>query len=188
MLKFAASGVYIEMSPWALPFKMMGRQGYAVALKISLSWGRLKCNKGRMMRTCLSWIQPHPHVAILWHLLNMVNSFLCSSTNYFENWLLPNDFIIVRCWNLATHEKFQSFLWLLVLYHLASLWWCTPTEIGVLLPMVEEDNIFACSNVWHVTCDALLQSSVAACHVVFWHIKYLQIWIDCDLIKSWLTY
>jgi hypothetical protein len=28
--------------------------------------------------------------------LNMVNSFLCSSTNYFENWLLPNDLIIVR--------------------------------------------------------------------------------------------
>jgi hypothetical protein len=48
------------------------------------------------MRTCLSWIQPHPHGAILRHLLNMVNSFLCSSTNYFENRLLPNDVIIVR--------------------------------------------------------------------------------------------
>jgi hypothetical protein len=26
----------------------------------------------------------------------MINSFLCSSTNYFENMLLPNDLIIVR--------------------------------------------------------------------------------------------
>jgi hypothetical protein len=48
------------------------------------------------MRTCLSWIQPHPHGAILRHFLNMVNSFLCSSTNYFEKRLLPNDLIIVR--------------------------------------------------------------------------------------------
>jgi hypothetical protein len=49
-----------------------------------------------MMRTCLSWIQPHPHGAVLRHLLNMVNSLLCSSSNYFENYLLPNDLIIVR--------------------------------------------------------------------------------------------
>jgi hypothetical protein len=48
------------------------------------------------MRTCLSWIQPHPHVVIQMHLLNTVNSFLCSSTKYFENQLLPNDLIIVR--------------------------------------------------------------------------------------------
>jgi hypothetical protein len=33
---------------------------------------------------------------ILRHLLNTVNSFLCSSTNYFENRLLPNDLIIFR--------------------------------------------------------------------------------------------
>jgi hypothetical protein len=33
---------------------------------------------------------------ILKHLLNTVNSFLCSSINYFKNWLLPNDLIIVR--------------------------------------------------------------------------------------------
>jgi hypothetical protein len=26
----------------------------------------------------------------------MINSFLCSFTNYFENWLLPNDLIIAR--------------------------------------------------------------------------------------------
>jgi hypothetical protein len=48
------------------------------------------------MRTSLSWIQPHPHVAIRRHLLNTANSFLCSSTKYFENRLLPNDSIIVR--------------------------------------------------------------------------------------------
>jgi hypothetical protein len=49
-----------------------------------------------MMRTYLSWIQPHPHGTILIHLLNTINSFLCSSTNYFENRLLLNDLIIVR--------------------------------------------------------------------------------------------
>jgi hypothetical protein len=48
------------------------------------------------MRTCLSWIQPHSHRAILRHLLNTVNLFLYSSTNYFENRLLLNDLIIVR--------------------------------------------------------------------------------------------
>jgi hypothetical protein len=45
MHMFAASGVYIEMSPWPPPFTMMERQGYA---------GQLKCNKGTMMRACLS--------------------------------------------------------------------------------------------------------------------------------------
>jgi hypothetical protein len=49
-----------------------------------------------MMGTCLSWIQPHPHGAILRHLLNTVTSFLCFSTNYFENRLLPKDLIIVK--------------------------------------------------------------------------------------------
>jgi hypothetical protein len=48
------------------------------------------------MRTCLSWIQAHPHRAILRHLLNTVDLFLYSSTNYFENRFLPNDLIIVR--------------------------------------------------------------------------------------------
>jgi hypothetical protein len=48
------------------------------------------------MMTCLSWIQPHTHGMILRHLLNMVDSFFCSPTNYFENRLLPNDLIIVR--------------------------------------------------------------------------------------------
>jgi hypothetical protein len=48
------------------------------------------------MRTCLSWIQPYPHRVRLRHLLNTVNSFLYSFTNYFENRLLHNDLIIVR--------------------------------------------------------------------------------------------
>jgi hypothetical protein len=39
MHMFVASGVYIEMSPWSQPFRMMGRQGYVVALKITLSRG-----------------------------------------------------------------------------------------------------------------------------------------------------
>jgi hypothetical protein len=46
--------------------------------------------------TCLSWIKPHSHGAILRHLLNTVNWFLCSSTNYFKNRLLPKDLIILR--------------------------------------------------------------------------------------------
>jgi hypothetical protein len=36
---FAASGIYIEMSPWPPPFTMMGRQCYVVALQITLSLG-----------------------------------------------------------------------------------------------------------------------------------------------------
>jgi hypothetical protein len=36
---FAASGVYVEMSPWPPPFTMMERQGYAAAFKITLSRG-----------------------------------------------------------------------------------------------------------------------------------------------------
>jgi hypothetical protein len=40
--------------------------------------------------------QPHPHGAILKHILNTVNSFLCYSTKYSKNRLLPNDIIVVR--------------------------------------------------------------------------------------------
>jgi hypothetical protein len=39
MHMFAASSVYIQMSPWHPPFTMMGRQGSATALKITLSRG-----------------------------------------------------------------------------------------------------------------------------------------------------
>jgi hypothetical protein len=48
------------------------------------------------MRTFLSWIQPHLYGATLRHLLNTVNSFLCSSTKYFDKRFLPIDLIIVR--------------------------------------------------------------------------------------------
>jgi hypothetical protein len=48
------------------------------------------------MRTFLAWIQPHSHRAILRQILNSVNLFLCSYTNYLENQLLHNDLIIVR--------------------------------------------------------------------------------------------
>jgi hypothetical protein len=48
------------------------------------------------MRTCLSWIQSHPRGAIVRHIENRVNSFLCYSTNYLENRLLPNYLIIVQ--------------------------------------------------------------------------------------------
>jgi acyl-CoA reductase-like NAD-dependent aldehyde dehydrogenase len=39
MHMFAASGVYIQMSPWSPPFMMMGRQGCAAPLQITLSPG-----------------------------------------------------------------------------------------------------------------------------------------------------
>jgi hypothetical protein len=39
MHMFAALGVYIQMSTWPPPFTMMERQGYATALKITLSGG-----------------------------------------------------------------------------------------------------------------------------------------------------
>jgi hypothetical protein len=48
---------------------------------------------GRMMRASLAWIQPHPHGAILRHFLYTV---ICSSNNYLENQLLPNNLMIVR--------------------------------------------------------------------------------------------
>jgi hypothetical protein len=75
---------------------MMERQGCGVALKMTFSRGQLKCKKRRRMRTSVAWIQPHPHGAILRHISNTVNSFLCSSVNYLVNQLLANDLIIVR--------------------------------------------------------------------------------------------
>jgi hypothetical protein len=106
MHMFIASGVYIQMSPWPLTFIMIGWQGCATTLKITLSRGWIECKKERMMRTCHLWIQSHPHGAILRHFLNTVNSFLCSSTKYFENWLLPNNLIIVR-----NHEDEEEDEW-----------------------------------------------------------------------------
>jgi hypothetical protein len=56
------------------------------------------------MRTSLIWMQLHllygvrigPHGVILRHILNTVNSFLCSSVNDLENRLPPNDLIVIR--------------------------------------------------------------------------------------------
>jgi hypothetical protein len=53
-------------------------------------------DRNLMMRTSLAWIQSHHHGAILRYLLNMINPFLYSSTNYLENRLLPNNLIILR--------------------------------------------------------------------------------------------
>jgi hypothetical protein len=54
-------------------------------LGFSLYQPQLNGEVANVMSTSLSWI-----------ILNTVNSFLCSSTNYFENRLLPNDLIIIR--------------------------------------------------------------------------------------------
>jgi hypothetical protein len=49
-----------------------------------------------LIRTSVAWIQAQPHGDILRHISNMVIPFLCSSVNYLENRLLPNNLIIVR--------------------------------------------------------------------------------------------
>jgi hypothetical protein len=43
MHMFATSGVYIQISPRPPPFMIIGIQGYAAALKITLSQGWFKC-------------------------------------------------------------------------------------------------------------------------------------------------
>jgi hypothetical protein len=60
-----------------------------------ISSGPHGAKRAAVMRTSIAWIQAHPHGAILKHISNMVISFLCSSINYLENRLLPNDLIIV---------------------------------------------------------------------------------------------
>jgi hypothetical protein len=141
---FATPGAYIWMPSWPPTFTIMERQFCDAVLKMTLSRGRLKYKKTRMMMTSIASIQPHPHIAILRHTLNMVKSFLflnivnlfvCSSTNYLDNWLLPNKLIIVRnygdddedVWGtkdmlespryvhhkvaIQTNSKFQSLIW-----------------------------------------------------------------------------
>jgi hypothetical protein len=49
-----------------------------------------------MMRTSLAWIYPHPHVALLRHILNTINSFQITLSIDFDNIFLPNDLILVR--------------------------------------------------------------------------------------------
>jgi hypothetical protein len=72
MYMCVASGAYIQMLPWLPPFTVMGRQGCDTVLKMTLSRGRLKYKKGMMIWTSLAWIQPHPHGAMLRHILNTV--------------------------------------------------------------------------------------------------------------------
>ena len=89
MHMFAAPDAFIRIPPWPPPFTIMGGHGGDAVLKMALSRGRLKCKKGRMMRTSLAWIQPR-------HILNTVNSFLCTFADDLENRLLPNDLIVIR--------------------------------------------------------------------------------------------
>jgi hypothetical protein len=76
-------------SPWVSPtcLPTIGIVQWGI-VRWSLDYNIMKGASVNTDGTCLSWI--------LWHLLNIVNSFLYSSTNYFENLLLPNDLIIVR--------------------------------------------------------------------------------------------
>jgi hypothetical protein len=53
---FVACGAYIRMLSWPQPFMIIGRQGCDTALKMTLSRGRHKCRKARMMRISLAWI------------------------------------------------------------------------------------------------------------------------------------
>jgi hypothetical protein len=62
-----------------------------------------------VMRTSLAWIQPHPHGAILRHILNKVNSFQITLSIDFENILLPNNSIIVRNHGVDEEDIGESF-------------------------------------------------------------------------------
>jgi hypothetical protein len=53
----ATPGANIRVPPWPPPFTIRGGHGIVVVWKINMSRGRLKCKKGRMMRTSLLWIQ-----------------------------------------------------------------------------------------------------------------------------------
>jgi hypothetical protein len=59
------------------------------------------------MRTYVAWIQPHPHGTILRHISNTVISFFCSSVNYLDNRLLPNNLIIVRNHRYKDEDKWD---------------------------------------------------------------------------------
>jgi hypothetical protein len=54
----ATPGANIRVPPWPQPFTIRGGHGVVAVWKMNLSRGRLKCKKGRMMRTSLLWIQP----------------------------------------------------------------------------------------------------------------------------------
>jgi hypothetical protein len=57
-------GANIRVPPCPPPFTIRGGHGGVVVWKMNLSRGRLKCKKGRMMRTSLLWIQPCPFVGV----------------------------------------------------------------------------------------------------------------------------
>jgi hypothetical protein len=54
MHMFVGPGAYIRMAPWPPPFTIMRRQDCDAVLKMTLSQGRVKCKKVRMMRTSLA--------------------------------------------------------------------------------------------------------------------------------------
>jgi hypothetical protein len=60
----ATPGANIRVPPWPPPFRIRGGHGVVAVWKINLSRGLLKCNKGRMMRTSLLWIQPRLPVGV----------------------------------------------------------------------------------------------------------------------------
>jgi hypothetical protein len=60
----ATPGANIQVTPWPPPFTIRGGHGVVAVWKTNLSQRRLKCKKGRMMRTSLLWIQPHLFVGV----------------------------------------------------------------------------------------------------------------------------
>jgi hypothetical protein len=60
----ATLGANIRVPPWPPPFTIRGGHGGVAVWKINLSRGRLKCKKGRMMRTSLLWIQPRLFIGV----------------------------------------------------------------------------------------------------------------------------
>jgi hypothetical protein len=60
----ATPGANIRVPPWPPPFTIRGGHGSVAVWKMNLSQGRLKCKKGRMMRTSLLWIQPRLFVGV----------------------------------------------------------------------------------------------------------------------------
>jgi hypothetical protein len=54
----------IRVPPWPPPFTIRGGHGGVAVWKMNLSRERLKCKKGRMMRTSLLSIQPRLFVGV----------------------------------------------------------------------------------------------------------------------------
>jgi hypothetical protein len=60
----ATPSANIWVPPWPPPFTIRGGHGVVAVWKMNLSRWRLKCKKGRMMRTSLLWIQPRLFVGV----------------------------------------------------------------------------------------------------------------------------